>query len=232
MELRPGVTEFPAGGHGVTVPAGQEDDLAPKALLGAERLEKPTFDALYDEHFDFVWRNLRRLGVLEANLWDGEHFDFVWRNLRRLGVLEANLWDGAQDVFLVIHRRLGEFEPHAALRSWVYSIVVRVARQHRRTARRKPAQGFEDQEQLPDVQGIGPERGAAQSQELLQLMNLLATLDDAKREAFVLAELEGLSAPEIAEVLNVNVNTIYARIRAARQKLESAFELMRKERGA
>ena len=61
-------------------------------------------------------------------------------------------------------------------------------------------------------------------------MALLSTLDDAKREAFVLSELEGLSAPEIAQILEVNVNTIYARIRAARQKLEDAFELMRKER--
>jgi RNA polymerase sigma-70 factor, ECF subfamily len=204
LELRAHITEIAAAGHGETVPAALQDDSVPRPL--AEHLAPPAFDVLYDRYFDFVWRNLRRLGLLEANLADG-----------------------AQDVFLVIHRRLDSLEPHAE-RSWVYSIVVRVARQHRRTAQRKPAQPVDDHEQLADLRGIGPERSAAQSQELAQLMTLLSSLDDAKREAFVLSELEGLSAPEIAEILNVNVNTIYARIRAARQKLEAAFELMRKER--
>lgn len=155
-----------------------------------------------------------------------QHFDFTWRNLRRLGVREAQLSDATQDVFLVVHRRLPDFtppersaEPHAALRSWLYSIVVRVARQYRRGLRRKPTEGMEDVAELADASGTEPERAAQQSEALRQLLGLLAQLDDDKREAFVLAELEGLSAPEISEILGVNVNTIYARIRAARRAL-------------
>jgi RNA polymerase sigma-70 factor (ECF subfamily) len=164
-----------------------------------------------------------------AALYD-QHFDFAWRNLRRLGVCEPQLSDAAQDVFLVVHRRLPEFsartprgasEPRAALRSWVYSIVVRVARGYRRGSRRKPTEALEDPGQVPDASGMEPERSAQQGEALRQLLGLLDQLDDAKREAFVLAELEGLTAPEIAEVLGVNVNTIYARIRAARRVLEA-----------
>jgi RNA polymerase sigma-70 factor (ECF subfamily) len=201
VELNDRVTEIERAGHGESVAVGPEHEPAQRDPLEGDRLAKPAFDDLYDAHFDFVWRNLRRLGVLEPNLWDA-----------------------AQDVFLVIHRRLADFEPRAEVRSWVYSIVVRVARQHRRTAKRKPTQPLDDHEQLVDPRAIGPERSAARSEELQQLMTLLDQLDDHKREAFVLAELEGLSAPEIAAILNANVNTIYARIRAARRELEAAIQ--------
>lgn len=168
-----------------------------------------------------------------------EHFDFAWRNLRRLGVREAQLSDAAQDAFLVVHRRLPDFtppqgarEPRAALRSWLYSIVVRVARQYRRGLRRKPAEGMDDVGELVDGSGREPERAAQHSEALRQLLGLLAQLDEDKREAFVLAELEGLSAPEMSEILGVNVNTIYARIRAARRTLSALLDQQPREEGA
>lgn len=207
MELSARITEIGGAGHGEAVATGLSERPVPDAPRAQGPLAPPSFDELYDAHFDFVWRNLRRLGVLEPNLWDG-----------------------AQDVFLVVHRRRPELEGDAALRSWLYSVVVRVARDHRRRARRKPLHAIGDQEQLVDAQGIGPERSAAQNEELHMLIRLLDTLDDAKREAFVLAELEGLSAPEISTILSVNVNTIYARIRAARRELE--VELTRLQAGS
>lgn len=171
-----------------------------QSTSGQAAFERPIFEQLYDEYFGFVWRNLRRLGVLEANLGDA-----------------------AQDVFIVVHRRLPEFEPRGALRSWVYSIALRVARQQRRLARRKPTEELPETE-CSDPDQAGPEQAAEQRQGLARLMGLLAQLDDDKREAFVLAELEGLSAPEISAILGANVNTVYARIRAARKLLEAALK--------
>jgi RNA polymerase sigma-70 factor (ECF subfamily) len=196
----------------------QVDERHQEPPPGGEAALRPQFDDIYDQHFDFTWRNLRRLGVRESQLADA-----------------------AQDVFLVVHRRLPEFaastsEPHdqpqSALRSWLYSIVVRVARQYHRGLRRKPSEGMDDVGELPDTSGREPERDAQQSEALRQLLGLLAGLDEAKREAFVLAELEGLTAPEIAEILGVNVNTIYARIRAARRALEELLAQRPRERGA
>jgi RNA polymerase sigma-70 factor (ECF subfamily) len=209
VELSARSTEVGGAGHGESVPPGLPDPPSPPPAHGAAPASgpTPTFDELYDAHFDFVWRNLRRLGVLEPNLWDG-----------------------AQDVFLVLHRRRPELESDSALRSWLYSVVVRVARGHRRRARRKPLHPLGEDEQLVDAQGIGPERSAAHSEELRLLIRLLEALDDAKREAFVLAELEGLSAVEISSILSVNVNTIYARIRAARRELEAKLARLRPER--
>src|SRR5689334_15233045 len=63
-----------------------------------------------------------------------EQFRFVWRSLRRLGVRESDVADAAQDVFLVVHRRLGEFEGRSKVSTWLYGICYRVARDRRRLA--------------------------------------------------------------------------------------------------
>jgi RNA polymerase sigma-70 factor (ECF subfamily) len=220
------ITEKPAAGHRPGKVSGGSvmsvDERHQEHPPGGEAAPRPQFDEIYDQHIDFTWRNLRRLGVREAQLADA-----------------------AQDVFLVVHRRLPDFsasdsqprgtshsQPASALRSWLYSIVVRVARQYHRGLRRKPSEGMDDVGELPDTSGREPERDAQQSEALRQLLGLLAGLDEAKREAFVLAELEGLTAPEIAEILGVNVNTIYARIRAARRALEELLAQRAHESGA
>jgi RNA polymerase sigma-70 factor, ECF subfamily len=146
-------------------------------------------------------------------------FAFVWRNLRRLGVEEAALRDAAQDVFVVVHRRLGDFEGRAPLRSWIYSIVTRIARQYRRTRIRKELRDVEDPERIPDRSLPTPEDSAARGQALRLLVSLLDTLDDDKREALVLCDLEGMTVPEAAAAVGSNVNTVYSRVRAARQQL-------------
>lgn len=147
---------------------------------------------------------------------------FVWRSLRRLGVSEATVEDAVQDVFLVVHRRLRGFEGRSTPRTWLYGIVVRVARDRRRSQSRKRP-GEELSTDLVDERP-GPFDQAASSQAVALLDRLLARLDPPKREVLVLAEIEQLTAPEIAEVLEENVNTIYSRLRAARQELSVAVE--------
>ena len=154
-------------------------------------------------------------------------FAFAWRNLRRLGVAESQLRDAAQDVFLVVHRRLADFEGRGSLRAWLYSIVVRVASQYRRTRLRKDLKDTEDPDGVADTTSLGPEGNAEQNEDVRLLLTLLAELDTAKREVFVLSDLEGLTAPEIAAVLDVKLNTVYSRLRGARQELRTALERRR-----
>jgi RNA polymerase sigma-70 factor, ECF subfamily len=151
-----------------------------------------------------------------------EHVDLVWRSLRGLGVREASVEDAVQDVFLVIHRRLASFEARSSFRTWLFGIVLRVARNHRRTELRKG--GCASLDAAPDVadSAPGPHEEAASAEALRELSRALADLDEAKREVFVLAELEQMSAPEMAETLGINVNTVYSRLRAARQAFEAA----------
>jgi RNA polymerase sigma-70 factor (ECF subfamily) len=153
-------------------------------------------------------------------------FDLVFRNVRRLGVPDAQVDDAVQEVFLVVHRRLDEFEGRSTLKTWVISIVARVASDCRRTLRRKSphtrGEGPVDADTVPDERGGDPHTRAERSEAVRRLHRVLDELDDDKRTVLVMAELEQMSAPEIAEALGENVNTIYARLRAARREFEQA----------
>jgi RNA polymerase sigma-70 factor (ECF subfamily) len=151
-----------------------------------------------------------------------EHLGLVWRSLRGLGVSEASVEDAAQDVFLVVHRRLESFEERSSSRTWLYGIVLGVARNYRRREHRKG--GLASLDLAPEVAdaGPGPHEEAATAQALRRLALLLGALDEAKREVFVLSELEQMSAPEIAEALGISVNTVSSRLRAARRAFEAA----------
>jgi RNA polymerase sigma-70 factor (ECF subfamily) len=159
--------------------------------------------------------------VLDLPAIYDQHADFVWRSLRRLGVPERSVDDAVQDVFIVVHRRLGEFEGRSTLKSWLFGIARRVAHDHRRRIGRK-----ERDEELPEVvadpAGTTPALEAERAEAVRALHAILASLDDDKREVFILAELEQMTAPEIAAALGVNLNTIYSRLRAARAAFDAA----------
>jgi RNA polymerase sigma-70 factor (ECF subfamily) len=152
-----------------------------------------------------------------------ENFDFVWRNLRRLGVADSGLRDAAQEVFIVVHRRLGEFVPHGSLRAWLYSILRRVASAQKRQHRRSTSAAPEDAELLADETRPDPELYAVREESLRQLLQLLDDLDDDKRDVLVLVDLEGMSVPEACSALQVNQNTLYSRLRAARMQMRQLF---------
>jgi RNA polymerase sigma-70 factor (ECF subfamily) len=154
-----------------------------------------------------------------------EHFDFVWRSVRRLGVPESSVDDAVQDVFVVVHRRLGEFEGRASIKTWLFAIVRRVVRDHRPSPRRTPAEPG-TLEALPDP-ASGPLECAAQAEAARLLYRLLDELDADKREVFVLMDLEQMTAPEAAQAVGANVNTVYARLRAARRDLDAAMTRLR-----
>lgn len=152
------------------------------------------------------------------------HIDFVWRFLRRLGVPTRSLADAAQDVLLVVHRRLGSFDGRAPLQSWLAGICVRVARQEFRTRRRRQPEmldrtGWIDVDSLPDDASLASTQ-TEQRERIQRLYELMASLDAPKREVFVLAELEQMTGPEIAEILGIPLNTVYSRLREARIRFE------------
>lgn len=149
------------------------------------------------------------------------HADFVWRGLRRLGVPDAEVDDALQDTFVVVHRRLGTFEGKSSLKTWIFGIALRVARTHRRTRTRKATSPLDDHDE-PASHAADPAASAEDREAVRVLHAILDELDDEKREVFVLAELEELTAPEIADALSLNVNTVYARMRAARKAFEQA----------
>jgi RNA polymerase sigma-70 factor (ECF subfamily) len=156
-----------------------------------------------------------------------EHFDYVWRNVRRLGVSEAQADDAVQDVFIVVHRRLSEFEGRSSLRTWLFGILVRVARDHRRSRARQEAKAQAVAAEMDSGTEPTPADLAARREAARILEGLLDQLDEEKREVFVLVELEQTSVADVAEALGLNVNTAHARLRAARQQFEAAVTRFR-----
>ena len=151
-----------------------------------------------------------------------QHFDFVWRSLRRLGVAPSALDDATQEVFLVVHRRLSEFAGQSSLKTWLFGIVLHVAQRTARSAARRRTTELPEHE-LADSGG-SPQDEAQRREAVRLLYALLEQLDTDKRAVFVMAELEQMTAPEMAEVLGAPLNTVYSRLRAARREFESALK--------
>jgi RNA polymerase sigma-70 factor, ECF subfamily len=157
------------------------------------------------------------------------HFRYVWRCLRSLGIRDAQLDDALQDVFIVVQRRLSEFDGRAELRTWLYAIALRIARKYRDRARREPASLEAARERDPELPAAIDVHGPSgfESERLALAHRALSSLDDDKREVFVLARVEQMSAPEIAGVLGIPVNTVYSRLRAARLAFDAEITRLR-----
>jgi RNA polymerase sigma-70 factor (ECF subfamily) len=162
-----------------------------------------------------------------------QHADFVWRNLRRLGVHESNIDDAVQDVFLVVHRRLGDFEARAQITTWLFGIVLRVAQSYRRSSMRRRARLTDapahEVEQIPVTTAEGPGELLERREASQMLHKLLDELDDDKRAVLVCVELEQMTVPEAAESLGLNLNTAYGRLRAARAAFNEAVARVQKQ---
>jgi RNA polymerase sigma-70 factor (ECF subfamily) len=165
------------------------------------------------------------------------HVEFVWRGARRLGVDDAAVDDVVQHVFLVAHRRFPEFRlddfpgGRGSVKAWVFAILARVVREYRRSTRRKSPHvnlPYTDPETLADARLNGPHEALAKVEAARLVQRLLEELDHDKREVFVLAELEELTAVEIANALGLNSSTVSSRLRAARREFERAAERHRR----
>ena len=152
-----------------------------------------------------------------------QYFDFVWSSVRRLGVSAAAVDDVVQEVFIVIHARLDTLQQPEALRSWIYSIVRRTVSTHHRSRRAKEASGIALASEPEVRRQATPFDAADQNDQVKLLGSLLEELDEPKREVFMMVELDELSVPEAAEILELPLNTVYSRLRAARQAFEEAL---------
>jgi RNA polymerase sigma-70 factor, ECF subfamily len=179
------------------LPRGEE---TPRLSAPQQKVEVPPFEIVYERYFDFVWSMVRRFGI--------------GREVTK---------DVVQEVFVVVHSKLHTLERPESLRSWLYSIVRRTASDHRRKRSEQPADSEMATELLADTRSRSPADLAEQNAEVRRLWALLDQLDPIKREVFIMAELEQFTCPEIAEALGIPVNTVYSRLRAAREAFEAAM---------
>ncbi len=152
-------------------------------------------------------------------------FAYVWKTLRRLGAPPADVEDLAHDVFVVVHRHLGDYDPARPLRPWLFGIAVRVVSDYRRVgrnAREIPRQILEVVDGAPSA-----EERAQEGEARALLMKALDDLDLEQRAVLVMHDLDEQPVPEIAASLSIPLNTAYSRLRLARAAVAAAVARFR-----
>jgi RNA polymerase sigma-70 factor (ECF subfamily) len=156
----------------------------------------------------------------------------IYTLARRLLKNEADVEDVTQDVLVQVVRKLGTFRGEAALTTWLHRVTVNMALAHR--SRRAPRQAREVHATLEQFEGHGrlpapraPERGPvrrALDREARALINeAVARLPEIYRQTFVLAEMEGLTNPEVGAALGLSVPAVKSRLHRARLLLRRAL---------
>lgn len=161
-------------------------------------------------------------------------FHEVCRWMRALGGFDADLDDLAQEVFLVVRKKLPEFDGQN-LRAWLYKIAQRTVSNYRRAAwyrsfwkRRK-----NDEPQLALYALVDPSRGPIEELERRDaeriLSAVLGSMKEKHRTVFILFAVEGYSGEEIAELEGVPVNTIWTRLFHARKEFKQTLQRVQSE---
>ncbi|HVY49064.1 MAG TPA: sigma-70 family RNA polymerase sigma factor [Minicystis sp.] len=191
------------------VGAGAAESGERKASNGAEALAGP-----------FSAADQKRLaGIVN------EHFDFIWRSLRRLGVPVAEVDDCAQQVFWVASRKLSAITVGSE-RAFLFSTALRVASDARRSRGRR-REVPEDDAMQPTDPGPRPDEVADQKRARALLDEVLAAMPLELRAVFVLFELEEMSSPEIAALLEIPTGTVASRLRRAREEFQKIVARVR-----
>jgi RNA polymerase sigma-70 factor (ECF subfamily) len=149
------------------------------------------------------------------------YFGFTWRVLRHLGVPLHAVDDVVQEVWIVVHQRMSDFEGRSSLKTWLFGITFNVMRNQRRAEERRSKlldiPLLQEPPRDPEIERLGREAWE-------RVERFLATLDELNRAIFVSSLLELLPAKETAEATGVDVGTVYQRIRSLRQRFKTWLE--------
>lgn len=156
-------------------------------------------------------------------------FHYVCNTLRRFGVRPGDLSDKAHDVFVAVFERRADFDPSRPARPWLCGFAYRVAADHRRNAWTRRAVFDDTAEPAPDVADPGERLDAARNRALV--LAALETIELDRRVVFVMSDLDGVSAPEVAAALSIPLGTVYSRLRLAREDFSAAVKRLRLKRG-
>ncbi|MBN9159907.1 MAG: hypothetical protein BGO98_04525 [Myxococcales bacterium 68-20] len=143
-----------------------------------------------------------------------EHYEFVWRSARRLGVRSADLDDVVQEVFVVAARRVDEITHELG---FLFRACMHAASHSRRSVKRR-REVVDDQRLEHEIdRRANPEQDAETAEARAQLQAILEEMPEEMRVVFVLFELEQFTMSEIAETLSVPAGTVASRLRRARE---------------
>jgi RNA polymerase sigma-70 factor (ECF subfamily) len=151
-----------------------------------------------------------------------QHFDYVYRQAARLGGPGFDAEDAAQEVFIIVARRLHTYEQSAAMTTWLFGITFNVVRHSWRRARLVRL-FLKEREHETEEAPASPD--AAEVQEARQIAeSILARMRPKHREVLVLSEFEGLGGDQIAALLGIKIETVWSRLHQARKEFARRLE--------
>jgi len=145
-----------------------------------------------------------------------EHVAFAWRVVRRMGVPADAVQDVVQDVFLVVRRRLPDYDGRASVKTWIAGICRGVVSNYHRHVKRREAR----LQLVSSTASASSEPGVERLDTGRMLAEALDRLHEEQRLAIVLTDIEGLTPSDVAQVMGISRNTVYSRLRLARKKLQ------------
>jgi RNA polymerase sigma-70 factor, ECF subfamily len=186
--------------------AREHPDMPELSASEEEGPHAPEFDGVYREHFPYVWRSLLRLGVAPSDVEDLTH-----------------------EVFVVVHRKLDEFDGRRPVKPWLFGIAFRLASEDRRRARRRFELGVPSVEQCSGAPGADDLLESDERRRLV--LECLQTLEVNQRAALILIDIDGEAAIDVATAMKVPLQTVYSRLRVARQNFAAAVRRAKLCRG-
>lgn len=143
----------------------------------------------------------------------------VYARLTQLVGPTGDREDLLQHVFLELYRALPRFRAESSIGTFIHGIAVHVAIDHLRRRRRRP-HDFTEVELDEMIDGSPtPEERARRRDELSRVLELLERIKPAKRVAFSLVAIGGLSLEEAASITDSSVDVIKQRVLRARREL-------------
>lgn len=160
-------------------------------------------------------------GPTDPGTFWAEHARFVEHTLARLGVDPTDREDLRQEVFIVVIKRLADYEARGRHRAWLFGICLRVVAGYRRRGYRRHERvaSFATPCQTP-APGDDPEQAAVERSRRRELDGILARMDPERRAVLVMFELDELDCAQIARSAAIPVGTVYSRLHAARRQFK------------
>ena len=185
----------PRGRPDSVKPVGPVPDIDP-LVARAQRGDRAAFSELFRRHRSDVAR-------------------LVYRLLGRPSDVE----DVVQDVFLQVHKSLGDFRGQSKFGTWLHRVTVNVVLMARRAARSRPVFAEPPAREPASPHAVAPDEGVSRLRRLEAFRRLLDALPEKKRTVFLLHELEGMTPAEISGVVDAPVLTVRTRLFYARKEL-------------
>lgn len=162
--------------------------------------------------------------VVDIGALFDEHGAFLVRVAHRLTGSRATAEDIVQEVFVTAWRRRTTLQADSHLRTWLYRVTVNHVRHHQRSHVRLSSFLSRYRWQWPGTSPEAPDEPLQRAAEVARVHDCVQRLSPKLREVFVLYELEELEGIEIAEILETPINTVWSRLRLARDRFRKEWE--------